>query len=127
MTDGRSTKQEVMMYIKHLLLSTSFTHGNNAYKLILVKVLFNLLNATGDVFDFALSMSKEQQCSVVKEGLWAGLVSSIKHPQDGSITDLLGCIADKVTYGSYYRGKLVNTKFSKLRSSVGPKGKNATE
>lgn len=127
MTDGRSTKHEVKQHIKHLIQSTPFTHGSNAYKLILVKVLFNVLEESGSLFDFPLQVSKEQQCSIVKEGLWAGLVSSIKHPQDGSITDLLSCIADKVTYGSYYKGKLVNSNFSKLRSSVGPKRNHATE
>ena len=127
LTDGRSSKQEIKQYLKNILQLSAFKYENNVYKLVLVKVLFNVLETSGDMFDFALQMSKEQQCSIVREGIWAGLVSSIKHPQDGSITDLLSCIANKVTYGSYYKRKLVNTNFSKLRSSVGPKGKHENE
>lgn len=128
MTDGRSTKEEVKSQIKNLIYGDSITNvGANIHKLILVKILFNILETSGDLFDFAMDISREQKCQLVKEGILAGLSSSIKPTQDGSITDLLGCIAEKVTYGSYYKGKLVNTKFSKLRSSAVTRSKHETE
>ena len=69
------------------------------YKQLLISVLYGIYRETGDLFDFVLSSAKEQQSSIIKEGLLAGLNSkSIKPPQDGSLTDLIASIAERVTW-----------------------------
>jgi hypothetical protein len=72
------------------------------YKQLLISVLYGIYRETGDLFDFVMSSPKEQQRSIIREGLLAGLNSkSIKPPQDGSLTDLIASIAERVTWVKY--------------------------
>ena len=112
MTEHKIKIRDIKYIIKYVVENTSFTHGTQIYKLILTKALFTVLEKTGELFDFALNMSKEQQCSLVKEALWAGFGSGISAPQDGSLTDLLAYISSKVTLETYTKGRLVSRRKS---------------
>ena len=79
-------------------------------RVIYNKILYSMYEESGDLFDFAMDISWEQRRNILVEGVSAGFSSGIKHPQDGSITDLIASIANKVTMETYSHGRLVSCK-----------------
>lgn len=100
-TRGKVSKVDLRSIINFIGHKRKWSHGSTptTYKLILMSILYSIYRESGDLFDFVLSSSEEQQLSIVREGLSSGLNSKyIKPPQDGSLTDLIACIAERVTW-----------------------------
>ena len=100
-TNNWRDKQLLKSILSKLGRHSNWSPGSrpSLYKQLLMSVLYGIYRDTGDLFDFVLSSAKEQQRSIIREGLLVGLNSKcIKPPQDGSLTDLISTIAERVTW-----------------------------